>query len=243
MEQTSDVQRTYDRVAAEYVRRIYDELKHKPLDRELLDRFAARVPRGGRACDLGCGPGHVTRYLHERGVPISGVDLSPAMVDWAKRSSPGIEFRQGDLRALNVQDQAWDAIAAFYSIIHTPPARVVDALREIKRVLRPGGLLLLAFHAGDDVVHLDEWWGERVSVDFFFFRSEQMRCFLESAGFIVEEIIEREPYPEVEHPSRRAYVFANALPLALGQSAELHEGNERRGQLAGKRNVELETSC
>jgi SAM-dependent methyltransferase len=220
MEHTSDVQRTYDRVAVEYVQRIYDELKHKPLDRELLDRFAARVPRAGSACDLGCGPGHVTRYLHERGVKISGVDLSPEMVEWAKRLNPGIEFRQGDLGALNDEDQAWDAVVAFYSIIHTAPDWVVDALREIKRVLRPGGLFLLAFHIGDDVVHLGEWWGENVSVDFFFFRSEQMRCFLESAGFAVEEIIEREPYPEVEHPSRRAYVFANVPTETDSRPAE-----------------------
>jgi len=99
-------------------------------------------------------------------------------------------------------------VAAFYSIIHVPRPKVVEALGEIKRVLRAGGLLLLAFHIGDDVLHLDEWWGLDVSVDFFLFRPEEMRGFLESAGFTVEEIIEREPYPEVEHQSRRAYLFA-----------------------------------
>jgi trans-aconitate methyltransferase len=62
----NDVERGFDRVAAEYAHRIYGELDHKPLDRELLDRFAVQVQRIGSVCDLGCGPGHVTRYLHEQ---------------------------------------------------------------------------------------------------------------------------------------------------------------------------------
>ena len=76
------------------------------------------------------------------------------------------------------------------------------------RVLRPGGLLLLAFHVGDDTVHRDEWWGRRVSIDFTYFRPEEMELFLREAGFRVVETVEREPYPDVEHPSRRAYLFA-----------------------------------
>ncbi len=157
---------------------------------------------------MGCGPGHVARYLHERGVKVIGVDLSPVMVHHARRLNPGIEFRQGDMRSLDIEDGTWGGIAAFYSIIHIPQPDVVAVLREMKRVLRPGGLLLLAFHIGDDVLHLDEWWGQYVSVDFVFFRPEAMADFLRSAGFLVLEIVEREPYPDVEHPSRRAYIFA-----------------------------------
>ncbi|HEX4073202.1 MAG TPA: hypothetical protein VHX68_18620, partial [Planctomycetaceae bacterium] len=65
-------QSSYDRVADEYVRRIFDELRHKPLDRQLLDRFASGVRGAGPtprpACDMGCGPGHVARYLSEQGL-------------------------------------------------------------------------------------------------------------------------------------------------------------------------------
>lgn len=53
------IQATYDSLAEEYARHIYDELSHKPLDRELLDRFAAHTKKSGTVCDLGCGPGHV----------------------------------------------------------------------------------------------------------------------------------------------------------------------------------------
>ena len=203
-----DFQTSYDLVADEYVRRISGELQHKPLDRQLLDRFAARVRDFGPVCDMGCGPGHVTRYLQDHGVEVCGVDLSPAMVERARRLTPGVEFRQGDMMTLDISDGAWAGIVAFYSIIHTPRSDMAQALGELSRVLRPGGILLLAFHIGDGSIHLDEWWGQKVCVDFFFFRSDEMATDLREAGFDIEEIIEREPYPNVEHQSRRAYIFA-----------------------------------
>lgn len=201
-------QTSYDLVADEYVRRIFDELQHKPLDRQLLDRFAESVRGVGPACDMGCGPGHIARYLHQHGVQICGIDLSPAMVDQARRLTPGVEFRQGDMMALDAPDGAWAGIAGFYSIIHIPRSDMARALGELQRVLRPGGLLLLAFHIGDDTKHLDDWWGHQVSVDFYSFRSAEMAAFLAEAGFEIEEIIEREPYPDVEHQSRRSYIFS-----------------------------------
>jgi SAM-dependent methyltransferase len=207
-ESTNDVQSSYGRVADEYVRRIYEELQHKPLDRQLLDRFADSVRGVGLACDMGCGPGHVARYLKERGVQVCGVDLSPEMVQCARRLNPDIQFTQGDMLALNVEEAAWAGIAAFYAIVNLPRGDVVRALGNMRRVLRPGGLLLLSFHLGDETVHLDEWWGYKVSIDFYFFRSDEVAGYLKSAGFEIEEVIERDPYPDVEHQSRRAYIFA-----------------------------------
>jgi ubiquinone/menaquinone biosynthesis C-methylase UbiE len=203
-----DYQQSYDLVADEYVRRIFEELQHKPLDRQLLDRFAASVREVGPVCDMGCGPGHVARYLHEQGVQVCGVDLSPAMVEQARRLTPAVEFLHGDMSALDAADESWAGIAAFYSIIHIPRGDLPQALAELHRVLQPGGRLLVAFHIGDETVHLDEWWGHKVCVDFFFFRSDEMTQYLRDAGFEIEEIVERDPYPEVEHQSRRSYIFA-----------------------------------
>ena len=203
-----NTQTTYDRVADEYVRRIADELQHKPLDCQLLDRFAADVRDVGPACDMGCGPGHVARYLHAHGVQVCGVDLSAELVERARRLNPDIEFQQGDMTALDIADEAWAGIAAFYSLIHIPRADMVHALRELRRVLQPGGVLLLSFHIGQDSIHLDEWWGHKVCVDFFLFDSAEMTRYLTAAGFEIEEVIEREPYPTVEHQSRRSYIFA-----------------------------------
>jgi SAM-dependent methyltransferase len=201
-------QTSYDAVADEYVERIFNELQHKPLDRQLLDRFADRVREIGVACDMGCGPGQVARYLHERGVRVMGIDLSPAMVERARRLVPGVEFRQGDMTTLDLPDESLAGIAAFYSLIHIPREDLAATLAELWRVLRPGGLLLIAFHIGDETIHLDEWWGHQVSVDFNFLPPDEITTHLAAAGFGIEELIERDPYPDIEHQSRRGYIFA-----------------------------------
>jgi SAM-dependent methyltransferase len=205
----TDTPNGYSAVAEDYARNIFDELAQKPLDRQLLDRFADQVRGKGPACDLGCGPGQIARYLKDRGVDALGVDLAPGMVEQARKLNPDIPFYVGNMAALDFPEGAWAGIAAFYSIIHIPRPDVTAALVELKRVLQPGGLLLVTFHIGDEVVHIDEWWEKPVSLDFVFFQPDEMKGYLESAGFEHIEVIERDPYaPDVEHQSRRAYLFA-----------------------------------
>ena len=112
------------------------------------------------------------------------------------------------LRLDQVPDNSYGGIAAFYSIIHVARPAVATALTELKRVLKPNGALLLTHHIGSDIVHRDEFLGKAVSLDFIFFETEEMKRYLTTAGFDLEEVIERDPYPQVEYPSRRAYIFA-----------------------------------
>lgn len=209
MSRRPDLRTSYDLVADEYVKHIYDELRHKPLDRQLLDRFAARVRGKGPACDMGCGPGQVARYLFDRGVDVAGIDLSTRMLERARELNPGIAFFQGDMRSLGGEDEKWMGITAFYAVIHVPAPQIVGVLKEFYRVLQRDGLLLMSFHIGNETIHLEEWWDHPVNVDFYFFQPSQMVAFLTEAGFHVEDTLERDPYPDVEYPSRRAYVFAS----------------------------------
>jgi ubiquinone/menaquinone biosynthesis C-methylase UbiE len=150
----------------------------------------------------------VARYLHERGARVIGIDLSAAMIEQARRLNPGLEFKQGNMLALDIEDETWAGIVMFYSIIHVPREEIVTALHELKRVLQPGGWLLVAFHLGTEVVHLEEWWDLPVSADFVFFLASEMQAYLQAAGFLIEDLIERPPYPDVEHQSHRAYILA-----------------------------------
>jgi SAM-dependent methyltransferase len=203
-----ETQTGYDTVASEYAEKFKDEMDNKPADRGYLDRLAKEVGALGPICDLGCGPGQIARYLHRQGVETLGVDLSPRMVEEAGRLNPEIHFHQGNMLSLLDEDNSWGGIAAFYSIIHIPREQIVDALREMKRVLKPSGVLLVTFHIGTQIEHLDEFFEKTVNLDFIYFQPAEMEAWLKQAGLEMGETIVREPNPDVEYPSQRAYLFA-----------------------------------
>ena len=206
---TDSIQRSYDTVASDYAAEYRDELAKKPFDRKMLDWLAEKAGERGLLCDMGCGPGQIAGYLHGRGMRVCGVDVSPGMVREARRLHPDIPFAEGDMRALtDIASASYGGIAAFYSLIHVPRNDMPSVLRELQRVLVPEGVLLAAFHLGRETIHRDEWWGKDVSIDFTFFEREEMKGWLTGAGFRLEESIERDPYPDGEYPSRRAYLFA-----------------------------------
>src|SRR5262245_20126737 len=182
---------SYNRVADEYRRRIHEELENKPFDRELLDQFASRIPAGGLVCDLGCGPGHVACYLHNRGVSVCGIDLSGEQIRHAGLLNPELKFKQGNMLRLEEAAESFAGIVAYYSIVQLPQSEHGQAFSEIWRVLAPDGLLLVSFHVGDEIRHYDEWWGHQVTLDFHFFQPEKVADSLRAAGFEIEQIFER----------------------------------------------------
>ena len=206
---TQSIRENYDRLADDYARHVFRELQNKPFDRELLNRFAAVVAQLGEVCDMGCGPGHIARYLRDVGTTVFGLDLSPRMIEQARQLNPGISFCEGNMLALDLPSATLGGITAFYAIVNLPKESLPLVFWEMERVLQPGGLLLLAFHMGNETLHPNELWGQTVSMDFFLFTPLTIRHYLEEAGLAIEEILEREPYPpEVEYQSRRAYILA-----------------------------------
>jgi SAM-dependent methyltransferase len=209
--QHRSARRSYDAVAEDYLASFGDELSGKPLDRALLACLAEQAEDGASIGDLGCGPGHVAAWLVGRGVAAVGIDLSPAMIAVGRSHYPQVEFREGDLLQLPAGDGEFAAVIAFYSIIHLEASELRPAFQEMHRVLRPGGRLLVSFHIGSEVRHLDQWWGHAVDVDFRFFEPPVVAEALDRAGFCTEVRLERVSYPgEVE--TRRAYLLARRRP-------------------------------
>jgi SAM-dependent methyltransferase len=131
------------------------------------------------------------------------------MIATAQARNPGIPFSQGDMLALSeVADGAFAGIAAFYAIVNFGKDELPRAFGELHRALRAGGWLLLSFHEGDETRHLDEFLERHVTLDFTFFTAGDVKAALSNAGLDVTEVMLREPYAQVEYPSRRAYVFA-----------------------------------
>jgi ubiquinone/menaquinone biosynthesis C-methylase UbiE len=205
----------YDKTAKNYADKFMDELNHKHFDQILLTAFASENSINGKLIDLGCGPGQTTKYLADCGCnDILGVDLSPGMVKVAKEINPQLNFETADMLNLSYPDKTFGAAIAFYSIVHFDYAQISIAFKEIKRVLVNNGHFLFSFHIGDDIVHRDEFLDQPVNIDFHFFQPTKIIELLTATGFEIIDNLERQHYPDVEYPSKRAYIWAknNFIP-------------------------------
>ena len=202
------IERLYDTVAREYAEVFSGEHEKKPRDQIVLKRFARMMEARRPVWDLGCGPGQTTRYLHDLGIEISGLDLSGRLLEEARGLHPGIHFQKGNLLALDFEDQTIAGAVAFYAIVHFSHWQVRQAFQEVFRVLQPGGLFLLTFHIGDETLRVDEFLGKSVEIDFMFFSTDFIQATLATCGFASREVVERDPYAGVEYASRRGYVLA-----------------------------------
>jgi SAM-dependent methyltransferase len=107
------------------------------------DLFLASVPAaGGKTLDLGCGEGRLSRDLKTLGHDVVGVDVSPTMLDAAQSADPQIETYLADAAALPFPDATFDCVVAFMTLQDVDDLR--GAVREVRRVLEPGGRFCLA---------------------------------------------------------------------------------------------------
>ena len=205
----SDTRSSYDADATGYADVVRGLLAENPYLRASLSLFAelVRDAGGGPVADVGCGPGYVTRHLNDLGVDAFGIDLSPKMVDIARRDFPGLRFEVGTMTDLDLTDQSVAGVLAFWSVIHVPDHAVPGVFGQFGRVLRRGGPLVVGFHVGDGTRHTSEGYtGRAINVDSHHRRPEQVARWLREEGFTIEaELIMR---PDEDVPG--AIVFARS---------------------------------
>jgi uncharacterized protein YceH (UPF0502 family) len=201
------VRSSYDAVAAAYADHLVDELQGLPFETWLLDRVLAHAA-GRPVVEVGSGPGHVTAYLAEGGADATGIDLSPAMVDEARRRFPGRSFEVGDLRRLSrpATSSGWAAVLGWYSLIHLAASEMPDAVAALVRPLAPGGWLVLGMHAGAEIRHVDEWFDREVDLDFVLHDPAFVVGVAEAAGLVDLEWYLRGPLTARGETSQRLYV-------------------------------------
>jgi SAM-dependent methyltransferase len=192
----NDTRNSYDAVAASYAdetRDLLDRLLHVRAGVVLFAELV-RAIGGGPVADIGCGPGHTTALLRELGADAFGIDLSPAMIEIARREHPDALFEVGSMTDLDLADESVAGVLAWWSLIHIPDEAVPGVLGQFHRVLRPGGVLAVGFHvSGSDA-------------DVHYRPPSQVADSVREAGFTVEAQHLLRP----DDPNPGAIVFARA---------------------------------
>jgi SAM-dependent methyltransferase len=206
---TDAMRRHYDRLVESYVEAFFHDISDSPW----VDRLLRRLPAGAHILDAGCGPGRLARYMVDQGYRVTGIDISSAMVEAARRLVPEAAFAEMDMSRLEFPDGSFDGIFSAYSFFHVPPGRVDPSLREFQRVLVPGGLAGFIVKRGDGE-HVEPSPlvpGERCWVQLW--ADQDFEARLQSYGF---EVVERDSAPAdspEELPFERIFFLVRLLPV------------------------------
>lgn len=194
-EELASVRSAYDTVAAGYSKMLPDASFEAPPDRAMITAFVEYVNTAevSSVLDAGCGAGRMTGLLAAQGALVSGIDLSPAMIEIAQSKYPDLTFDVADLSDLPAEDAQFGGIFAWYSVIHTAPDELPRVFAEFFRVLAPGGFLLLGFQVGEGPRHMAKAYGHKVSLDAFLFTPEEITSLLAQGGFDVVAQMVRAP--------------------------------------------------
>ena len=174
-----------------------------PGDRALVERHLLGLP--GPVLDLGCGPGQWTAHLHARGADVTGVDVVPEFVAHARAAHPGPAFVLGSMTGLDVPAHSVAGVLAWYSTIHLPPEELDGVLAGFRRLLAPGGVLVVGFFDSTDGVVPFE---HRVTTAFRW-PADVLAGRLAAAGF---SEVERRQRQSPERPDRRYAAIAARTP-------------------------------
>jgi SAM-dependent methyltransferase len=181
------VRQSYDRVADNYVEMVattgLGDIRAHPWLKAAMDVFADAVAALGPVLDVGCGPGTVTAYLAERGLDVSGVDLSPRMIEHARHLYPQCGFSVASSTELDLADSSLGGVLGWWSLFNLPRDVLPQVLSSFARALIRGGQLIIATHVGDgDVARTEAYGGVAVSWTTYLWQPEQLAAMLERAG-------------------------------------------------------------
>jgi ubiquinone/menaquinone biosynthesis C-methylase UbiE len=186
-------------------------MNEKEYDRKLLDSFAAKFNKDSLICDAGCGPSaHIGKYLFEKGIKVLGVDISEKCVELARLNNPEMKFECADIVSMPFDDNLFDGLISYYSIINTPKIYIGKLFNEFRRVIKQDGYLLVAVKAGMTEGYKDELLGIKTKNYFSLFTKEEIVSYFKNAGFTLEFIDKRNPY-DFEISNERIFAIGKKI--------------------------------
>jgi SAM-dependent methyltransferase len=181
------VRRGYDQVS--YAYRADEEDAALAKYSGWLDELLLLIPGVGETrlevLDLGCGCGIPVARRLAGACAVTGVDLSPVQIERARKLVPGAQFICADMNGLQFDPSRFDAVVAFYSIIHLPLAEQPALFRAIFSWLRPGGLFMATLGSADWTGTEENWLDAGATMYWSHTGEAGYRAWLEAVGFTI----------------------------------------------------------
>lgn len=174
---------SYNKTAEEY----YDIVSKFELLPE-IKTFINLVKNEGTILDLGCGPGHHSKYFSNIGFKVIGVDLSAEMIEIARRESTKSSFQVMDILDLNFEEDFFDGIWASASLLHIPKKKIKSVLIKLKEILKNQGILYVSLKEGlGSELFSDTRYGG-VDKFYVYYQFDEIQNILKDIGFDILEI-------------------------------------------------------
>ncbi len=227
---TGEVRGFYDAVAPAYGRLLPGPTAEEPLDLAMLGELVRRVSETSErtVLDAGCGTGRMVPLLADAGLRVTGADLSPGMIAVGRERLPSVRLEVARLDALPFATGSFDGVLAWYSIIHTPAGSLGPVLAELRRVLRPGGNLLLAFQAGAGTRRILRGYGTDAEVEAHLHEPDDVAGRLRRSGFAVDAVLRR---AAVRERHDQGFVLARSAADARNDGAASHRRRSDEGRI------------
>ncbi len=194
------VRRAYDEVADSYADVFRTTEGEQPIELAMIRHFVQHLPvtdpESPRVLDAGCGAGRMLPLLAGLGCDVEGIDLSPEMIRRARIDHPRFTTDVASITDLPFADASFDGVFSWYSTIHGDDAALALAVSEFHRVLRPSGLVLVAFQAGDEVCDVAPAYrahGHEIVLLRWQRTPDRVGAALDSAGFTEHARLDRAP--------------------------------------------------
>jgi len=179
-----EAEAAYNQIAEEYA------IRHRempPRIAELGERFLGYLTPGARILDAGCGPGRDMAWMETQGFSVTGIDISSGMVAQARERVHG-QVWQMDMCHLSFPEASFEGVWCSAALLHVQQAQAPEALRQMRRVLIPQGVLFLSMLEGDG----EAWEPEAsefagVQRLFVYHPLKEAEVLLAQAGFAVVE--------------------------------------------------------
>lgn len=152
---TDIVENGYDEIAEAYY-------THRDLEKfnSELDKFSKLVPKNAHVLDAGCGAGIPTsKYLTNKGLKVTGIDISTTMINLAKNNVPEGDFLKMDINDITFPNETFDGVISVYTLFHIPRKNHLQIFKKFYEILKPGGVLLINSGAGSGSEGMSDFFG------------------------------------------------------------------------------------